>query len=234
MSNSSMTKTPGLPKQLDTQLSRHFLTCSAFVGTAVLMTASKADAAVVYSGSRNYVIPSTNNFGGLYLDLQQPGTGVFFPANSGGGPGTATGWDVNPYWVANGNRLFMFTPAPTASFGVIASGGFASVLGTGVTVDSSATFGGQYTSFANWDNVTDGYVGVRFLDSGSNERYGWIRFDTTGAAGFPATLVDWAYEDSGAGIQTGAGVIPEPSSLALGCLAAGAAGLAAWRRRKAA
>ena len=78
---------------------------------------------------------------------------------------------------------------------------------------------------------TDGYVGVRFLDAASDELYGWIRFDTTGANGYPATVVDWAYEDNGAAILTGA--VPEPSTLALGCLAAGFLGVSAWRKRKA-
>jgi hypothetical protein len=81
---------------------------------------------------------------------------------------------------------------------------------------------------------TTAFMGVEFRDASNNDRFGWIRITGGSASGFPATVVDWAYEDSGAGIQTGAGVVPEPNSLALGCLAAGAAGLAAWRKRKAA
>ena len=68
----------------------------------------------------------------------------------------------------------------------------------------------------------------------NNPLYGWIRVNGGPTQGFPATIVDWAYEDSGGGILTGATQVPEPSSLALGFLAAGAAGVAAWRRRKAA
>ena len=75
-------------------------------------------------------------------------------------------------------------------------------------------------------------MGVKFNVS-STPLYGWIRIAGGSTLGFPATIVDWAYENSGAGIRTGAGVIPEPGSVALGCLAAGAAGLVAWRKRKA-
>ena len=71
-------------------------------------------------------------------------------------------------------------------------------------------------------------------DASNNLLFGWIRINGGPTLSFPATIVDWAYDDSGAGILTGAGIVPEPSSLALGCLAAGAAGLVAWRKRKAA
>ena len=44
--------------------------------------------------------------------------------------------------------------------------------------------------------------------------------------------MDYAYEDSGAGIQAG---VPEPTTMALlGVMAAGALGVRAWRKRKAA
>jgi hypothetical protein len=101
-----------------------------------------------------------------------------------------------------------------------------------------------------WNLNTSGLVGIRL----GNGDYGWIhlRFDDLGlnqpystllggatlqdGQGFPdrMTVVDWAYQDSGGAIaagDTGASPIPEPSSLAL--LAAGAAGLAGFRRRKA-
>lgn len=97
-------------------------------------------------------------------------------------------------------------------------------------------------------NGTTGFVGIR-LGSGN---YGWIRLRlddlglnqpfSTLLSGSPLgnganyidklTVIDWAYETSGGAIAAGAtsSAVPEPSSLAL--LAAGAAGLAAFRRRK--
>lgn len=104
----------------------------------------------------------------------------------------------------------------------------------------------------NFSFNVPGLVGFRL----GNGDYGWIRlrFDDAGlnqplktllggsplqdGHGFPdgMTVVDWAYDNSGAPIaagDTGATppTVPEPSPLAL--LAAGAAGITALRRRKA-
>ena len=78
-----------------------------------------------------------------------------------------------------------------------------------------------------------GYIGVRF-DKNVRLTYGWIAFvaseDVTSAV-----ITDWAFEsvgDSAHAGDRGEGVVPEPSGLAL--LAAGAAGLAALRKKRAA
>jgi hypothetical protein len=57
--------------------------------------------------------------------------------------------------------------------------------------------------------------------------YGWVRVSLSNAAG-SFMVHDWAYENSGGSIQTGA--IPAPG--ALGILAAGASGLGLLRGRK--
>ncbi|MDQ6630679.1 MAG: PEP-CTERM sorting domain-containing protein, partial [Verrucomicrobiota bacterium] len=77
---------------------------------------------------------------------------------------------------------------------------------------------------------TNAYMGIKFNTSTATGLFGWIRIDAGPTAGFPATIVDWAYENSGAGISAGA--VPEPTTLALGCLAAGAVGVSVWRKRK--
>ncbi|MBM3886247.1 MAG: PEP-CTERM sorting domain-containing protein, partial [Gemmatimonadetes bacterium] len=63
--------------------------------------------------------------------------------------------------------------------------------------------------------------------SGAVLNYGWIRVSVDQAAG-TFTVHDWAYEDSGGGIQAGA--VPAPG--ALGLLAVGASGLGLLRGRK--
>src|SRR5262249_16977276 len=73
----------------------------------------------------------------------------------------------------------------------------------------------------------------------SNGDFGWIRlrFDNN-AKGYPnsITAIDWAYNNTGAPIiagDTGAPTAtPEPGSLSLLALAAGATGILALRRRK--
>lgn len=80
-----------------------------------------------------------------------------------------------------------------------------------------------------------GFAG--FKTAGGN--FGWIRLLWNASNGFPnsITAVDWAIEDSGAGILAGAtsaAAVPEPGTLSMALLAAGAAGIAAWRKRRAA
>lgn len=214
---------------LDTKLNRHFLACSAFVGTAVLMTSSRANADIVYSGLLNISVPTTNGAGGIYFDLTMPGVS-FTPSGSGLGPAEGLntllpGWDVNFYRSGAGNLRWYYNTGALAVF----NGTSVAALGAGVTVDGSSALGTFQALNTEFTGVT-AFMGVRFLDAGSNPLYGWIRVNGGPTQGFPATIVDWAYESSGAGIATGA--VPEPSSLALGFLAAGAAGVAAWRRRK--
>lgn len=96
-----------------------------------------------------------------------------------------------------------------------------------------------------WAKSKSYFAGVRFAVKTSQGKtgydYGWVRlkWEDPKNTGFPTTLiaVDWAYNNvPNQAIVAGAGIpppvlAPEPSSIALALLAAGAAGLAAWRRR---
>lgn len=237
MSNLSLPKNVPLPKQLDTKLNRHFLACSAFVGTAVLMTASKADATVIYSGPLSLNVPTTNALGGIYLDLTKPGSS-FTPSTTGAGPAEGLntvlpGWDVNFYRSGAGNLKWYYPKVGTVQLthAVFNGANRVAALGAGIMVDGSSSLGTYQTMVPEFTGTT-AFMGVDFLDASNNKLFGWIRITGGSTLGFPATIVDWAYEDSGAGILTGATAVPEPSSMALGCLAMGAAGLAAWRKRK--
>jgi hypothetical protein len=195
----------------------------------MMMTASKADASVVWSGPLNINVPTTNIFGGIYFDLTRPDTS-FTPTTSGAGPAEGLntllpGWDVNFYKGSVGLRWYYNTGVEAVFNGA----NHVAALGEGVMVDGSSSLGTWQTMYPEYTSVT-AFMGVRFFDAADDPLFGWIRITGGASSGIPATIVDWAYESSGAGIATG--TVPEPSSLALGCLAAGAMGLAAWRRRK--
>ena len=200
-----------------------------------MMTGSKANADIVYSGPLNVSVPTTNGQGGIYFDLTQPGSS-FTPTKSGGGASEGLntllpGWDVNFYrsTATYGNSLRWYPN--TGALAVLDGANHVAALGAGVMVDGSSSLGSYSTMTPEFASTT-AYMGLEFLNAADQPVFGWIRITGGDTAGFPATIVDWAYESSGAGIVTGE--IPEPSSVALGCLAAGAAGLAAWRKRKSA
>lgn len=82
------------------------------------------------------------------------------------------------------------------------------------------------TAFGSVSTVGPGLLG-----------YGWIRLKYTESSGntYPnsITVVDWAYTIDGSPIDAGDIGVPEPGTGALALLAAGAAGIAAWRKRRA-
>ena len=86
-----------------------------------------------------------------------------------------------------------------------------------------------------WAESSTGFAGFKTLAEG---RFGWVRVYWNGVDGFPnsITVVDWAIEsEPGVAIHagdTGAAAIPEPGTLSMALLAAGAAGIRAWRKWK--
>jgi hypothetical protein len=75
------------------------------------------------------------------------------------------------------------------------------------------------------------FLGFQFVLNGVTD-FGWIRLSGSGA---DLTVVDFAYDTTGQAIAAGqTTAVPEPSSLILGLMALGGAGLAVLRRRGAA
>ncbi len=176
-------------------------------------------AAVVYSGPVSIAVPNT--FAGVYLNLVT-GTTSTTPT---------TGYDINPYSSSSSLSFFF----PTGSGGL-------SQDGTNLAVLSAFSYIGPLTTFvtsipadpAFRAGETGGYLGLEFLNetTGATD-YGWLRLNTTGTTGFPATITGYAYENTGAAIFAGA--VPEPgtnAALALGALSLGAAGVRRWRQSK--
>lgn len=200
------------------RLDAHFVACAAAAGAAMVGAAQQAEAGIVWSGAVNLPIALTTN--GLYLNVV---TGAINePGNTSGS--SVPGWDLNPY---GSTSLIMFNAAapanPTYVMGNIAPG---------TLVDGASVYGsGTVTNGAPYNlNSSDNLFGFRFVNeaAGGQVQYGWFRV-ALGASTSTADrkVVEYAYENTGQGINAGA--VPAPGSLAL--LALGAAGLAGRRRR---
>jgi hypothetical protein len=199
-----------------------YLTAGAATAIGCAATTQEAVADIHYSG------PIGQFFSGnsAYFQLDQPGD------------------SINPFHTGSagsGIALFFMYGVNAGSVAGFAANGFqyASRLAAGVNLNGFANFvPGQGTmgylgGYANsqWLSPGTAFIGFRF-DGGSGLQYGWARITTDGAPGNTFTLVDFAWADLGTQIAAGQTAIPEPGSLAL--LAVGAAGLVAWRRKRAA
>lgn len=185
---------------------------------AAAAAALNASAAVVYSGAQDLAV---GQFSALNLDIDGDTVGDVLLKNYVFGGGKYQGATVN------------FLPGKLVSFNAN-SLAYVSALNAGFTVDASSVgpsfFGsmayGASNPNAQFNTASNKFLGLSFA-SGANVYYGWVRVSINNAAG-TFTVHDWAYENSGAGIQTGA--VPAPG--ALGLLAAGASGLGLMRGRK--
>jgi hypothetical protein len=208
------------------RLDKHFAGCSAAaVGVASFFAnQTPADASIVYSGIQNVPILTQPPSGGVYINLEPP----FNFAEATRIPG----WSLNPY--RTGQLLYV-----SASTRVVLAGANAANLAPGTPIN-----GGSNLSPAGrtppWYGAVDiavgstGFIGFAFDPEsvpGAQEWYGWARMSVGNNTNIDGSLIDWAYDNTGAGIQTGA--VPEPASFAMGALAMGAMGLVALRQRRA-
>ncbi|MEY2440065.1 MAG: hypothetical protein QOI34_1450 [Verrucomicrobiota bacterium] len=245
-----------LSPHLRRQLDRYFLACSATTIVVVAGGVHDAKAAIIYSGTKNVSIPALNA-AGIYFDFD---TNTFSPSPSA--PADANLFDVYGTGTYNGQAAFyhgvsFFGPnnaINNALATLTTTLGETLKLGAGVTVGpnpSSGVFGREndlanqwYTGAADgtrtgplmgqWSSGGTGFLGFRFVDKNGQTDYGWMRisFDPTNFLNqqISTVVIDWAYNNSGGPILTGQ--IPEPSSIALAFLGAGAVGLALWRQRR--
>jgi MYXO-CTERM domain-containing protein len=131
-------------------------------------------------------------------------------------------------------------------FGVVDSIGSNKLLGlaasqsinSGRSFDNfldSIFFSGDLSYVANITSGVSTYIGFRFKPSGTM-LYGWANVTLTEGSRYGTFVInEWAYDDTGASIQTGqTSAVPEPATyaLGLGALALGAAGLRRMRQRK--
>lgn len=132
-------------------------------------------------------------------------TGQFGPYGS-----TGPGADINPY-TGTGSVLFLYHFADsTAGQGSVtdaAGGTQVVVLQPGATIgpDSPITGSGQ-ANMTNWLGGATGYIGVRFFNEETSEfNYGYVEFQTSAPAGFPAVITRFVYNSAGDAIT-----IPTP------------------------
>lgn len=194
---------------------------ASLVALALGFVPAASNAAVLYSGIQNITV--TNSFTSVYLDVD-----AFSSV-----PTKSAGWDVDVFFGGQGfGNSENFQPVRQA-FGLNSP---IIRLDAGAVVDGSLTYfnleAGSDSHIGNSANQfasgSEGYLGFRFIENdGDGPYYGWMRviFSNDGNSG---TIIDWAYDDTGAPIAVGA-VVPEPSAVMLGGL--GALAMAFRRRR---
>ncbi len=210
-----------VPRPFSTLALRLGLCAAALVSVAAPM--HDAHAVVVTFATP---IPIPNTFAGVYINLA---TGANAITTAG-----VPGWDIGP-WGSSSTLAFFFPSTPAASSGGVAAATTGPYLDlpVGSVISSGSTFSAsasnlQTTAFQSSGTHT---LGFRFFnESTSAINYGYMTLQTTGPLGFPATVTQWSYENSGAAIT----VVPEPTTalmMSMGALALGAMKLRRRRQR---
>lgn len=168
-------------------------------GAVVLSLASSASMAAVVCSPAAVPVPA--NIDGVYLNLVTNATGT-----SGGG---VAGWDINLYQTG-ASALYFFWPTPATSAGGVATGTVYDRLASGAPIGASQTYiqaagGGGPAAYANWQVAgTGGFLGIRFNNEATSTlNYGWLQLDTGASGGFPATINQYCYDNTGAQISAG-------------------------------
>ena len=164
----------------------------------IAITSGSAMAAIVCGPTTNISIPNT--FNGVYINFATGVTGIT--------TGAVPGWDFGP-WGSSGTLSFFWngTPANSNSGVAATATGPYLLLTAGTPISAASTFSASAAAAqaaALQVGVTGGLVGFRFFNEGPAAiNYGWAEFNTTGPSGFPATIVRYCYEDTGASIPAG-------------------------------
>ena len=149
---------------------------------------------VTASGGGN---PNLIDSGIVNLDAPATTTGIYLNWLDGStciASCTAANYMFNP-WNSGGLTFFW----PHASDACVASGGSCTVLSSGAVIGPASTFG--QSNGLNFRPGVNGYLGFSFLNTNTaTVNYGYVHMTTTGATGYPATIVQYVYDNSGAAI----------------------------------
>ena len=163
------------------------------LASVVTLSSQSVLAGVVDSGPVNIVIPPTID--GIYFNLVNGASGVT--------PATAPpGWDFDPF--AQSGPLLSFFWATASGAGGVGASNVYTVLAPGAPIDGSRTFvqSAQSAATVNFRTTNpNAFLGLHFLNEGTGViNFGWVELSTTGPSGFPASIIRYAFEDTGAAI----------------------------------
>lgn len=214
-------------------------TYATAAGLGAFSYAQDANAAIVFVDVPDTTITVGDPSIYIYLDGDATNELAINAFQIGGGPNTnITFTPFNPDSEQNaflsgpggGAGYYVFSFAPGAEIGP------GSIVSTGYGVAGGRrNFGYYFYNFIGEGN----YVGFRWDIGGGDFSYGWLEVDVTGQSATGAdqgpnagtvTLKSYAYEST-PNTAIAAGVIPEPSSLALLAAGGGAVALASRRRK---
>ena len=207
-----------------TRRTAYSLAAGAAVGAAGVANAAAPDDSIVYSGVQDIAI---GQGGSLDLNLDGDGFTDVLLKNYSLSGGNYMGATVNGY--------------PGQLVGFNNGLAYVSALSDGDPIDGATVgpsfFGslayGSVNPNAEFDSADGAFIGLSFPIGGNAQEFrhfGWVRVTIDQPSG-TFIINDWAYNTvPNEGVAAGA--VPEPATL--GLLAAGAAGVAAMRKRRAA
>ena len=134
-----------------------------------------------------------------------------------------------------------FDVGPTLApytIGAAISNFFAAGYLASISTVSGSTYN-TYSTYSAAPGFGDGLFNIGFaFDANGTTLYGWAEIELTLGPEFRLTINEWTYDDMGNPVHVPdrAAAVPEPASTlpALALLAAGAAGVRSWRKKKAA
>jgi PEP-CTERM motif len=224
---------------------------AALTSGLALNTAADADF-IVSNGSLNLSVNTANHSavatpGGTFARSAQSfpmgaanlGLFVGFARTAGGSFGIARLSNLfnNASFLDNASGAVM----RLAQGAQVSAAAGAAAWGQGGALNAASIIGGNQYMLGTWPQKSIGFAGVRIQTANwsannQNYNYGWIQLAWTDPGGFPTGLeaFSWAYNTGSNGpiLAGDAGSTPEPSSLALALMAAGSAGVLAWRRHR--
>lgn len=113
--------------------------------------------------------------------------------------------NINLYDDGTGLQVYWYNdvlpPSVRTHVGGVASGGSYTILQSGATIGPSSTFSNSISAMTNWWGGVDGYIGVKFYNSQTSAlNYGYIHVTTSGPIGFPAEVLEYGFDNTGAAI----------------------------------